>query len=49
MITNMRINNPEQFVVYQNLAHDILHGDATRSRTHFIDAPAGTGKTYLGT
>ena len=47
MLLAMRTSNPQQFEVYNLIAHDILHGDPTRSHAHFIDAPAGTGKTFL--
>ena len=48
MERSMQTTNPAQYHIYQAILHDILHAvDATRARAHFIDAPAGTGKTYL--
>ena len=47
MLADMRSSNPEQFRVYTLIMNDIMHGDPHRSHAHFIDAPAGTGKTFL--
>lgn len=45
----MQDNNPPQYRIYEIILKDILTEDsaAPRTRAHFIDAPAGTGKAFL--
>jgi hypothetical protein len=48
MERSMQQDNPPQFAIYQLILADILAAiELPHSRAHFIDAPAGTGKTYL--
>jgi len=51
MLDSMRVNNPAQYETYNTILEDVLtcalRATPNRVCAHFIDAPAGTGKTFL--
>jgi len=51
MLKSMAATNPTQIAVYNKIFHHIVHylSDTSERQpcAYFIDAPAGTGKTYL--